>query len=281
MLTFIYITNNPDLARIAVAAGVNRIFVDLEIHGKQERQGHLDTVISGHTLDDVHNIRKAVPDAELLVRLNPIHSDTKQEVEEVLKIGADFIMLPMFYTLDEIMKLSNLVQGRAGIVPLMETASSIEIAREVSEAKGVVELYVGLNDLHMDLKNDFIFQPLAEGLLDPVALIAKQSGLRFGFGGIARVGEGAIPGEMVLGEHLRLGSDSVILSRTFYRCDDPDSQHDNLEQVFCDEVKKLRITEKLLSRRSPHEIEDDHNVFVSQVKKIINAKKREFDETSF
>ena len=56
MLTFIYITNNPQLARIAVNAGVSRIFVDLEVHGKYERQGHLDTVISGHSVDDVFTV---------------------------------------------------------------------------------------------------------------------------------------------------------------------------------------------------------------------------------
>jgi len=274
MLTFIYITNNLELARIAVNAGVGRIFVDLEIHGKHERQGHLDTVISGHTLDDVYQIRESVPEAELLVRLNPIHSDTRQEVEEVLEAGADLIMLPMFHTLNEVRILSHFVQGRAGIVPLIETVASLNIAREISEVEGIIELYVGLNDLHMDLKNHFIFQPLAEGLLDPVALIAKRSKIRFGFGGVARIGEGAIPGELILGEHLRLGSDSVILSRTFYRHDDPDRLNDNSDQVFSDEVKKLRATEKLLSKRSLSSVKDDHKKFVNQVNKIVTTKQQ-------
>ena len=37
----------------------------------------------------------------------------------------------------------------------------------------------------------------------------------FGFGGIARIGEGDLPSDNILGEHVRLGSQSVILSRTF------------------------------------------------------------------
>ena len=37
----------------------------------------------------------------------------------------------------------------------------------------------------------------------------------FGFGGIARIGEGDLPSDHILGEHVRLGSTSVILSRTF------------------------------------------------------------------
>ena len=38
---------------------------------------------------------------------------------------------------------------------------------------------------------------------------------KFGFGGIARIGEGDLPSDNILGEHVRLGSQSVILSRTF------------------------------------------------------------------
>ena len=37
-LTVFYITNNLDVSLIAEKAGVNRIFVDLETLGKEERQ---------------------------------------------------------------------------------------------------------------------------------------------------------------------------------------------------------------------------------------------------
>lgn len=39
-----YITNRPEVAHIAELSGVDRIFVDLETIGKQERQGGMDTV---------------------------------------------------------------------------------------------------------------------------------------------------------------------------------------------------------------------------------------------
>jgi len=45
-LKLMYITNDAEIAKIAENAGVDWIFVDLEINGKEERQGHLDTVIS-------------------------------------------------------------------------------------------------------------------------------------------------------------------------------------------------------------------------------------------
>ena len=66
MLNLMYITNNPSLAQYAVQAGVNRIFVDLEILGKYERQGHKDTLISKHSIEDIAQVREAIPHACLL-----------------------------------------------------------------------------------------------------------------------------------------------------------------------------------------------------------------------
>ncbi len=275
MLTFIYITNKPDIARAAVNAGVGRIFVDLEILGKYERQGMLDTVISRHTLDDVCRIREAVPDAELLVRLNPLNKNTEQEVESVVNAGADLIMLPMFHTFDEIKKLSDFVRCRVGIVPLVETLAALNIVQDLVKIDCVVEVYIGLNDLHLDLKSHFIFQPLADGLIDPVANTVKQSGVRFGFGGVARVGEGIIPGEMVLGEHLRLGSDSVILSRTFFRYEGSEVSSESPTQIFSEEIEKLRMAEGVLSARTKSEILRDHYKFVRKVEKVVNLRQEE------
>ena len=70
-----YITNRPEVAHIAELSGVDRIFVDLETIGKQERQGGMDTVQSHHTLDDVAVVGNSIDRTELLVRSNPIQSD--------------------------------------------------------------------------------------------------------------------------------------------------------------------------------------------------------------
>ena len=43
MLKLMYITNDENVAKIADKHGVDRIFVDLEQIGKQERQGGMDT----------------------------------------------------------------------------------------------------------------------------------------------------------------------------------------------------------------------------------------------
>ena len=72
-LKLMYITNKPEIARIAERAGVDRIFVDLEYIGKESRQGGMDTVQSHHTINDIADIRKSITKAQLLVRCNPIH----------------------------------------------------------------------------------------------------------------------------------------------------------------------------------------------------------------
>lgn len=272
MLTLMLITNHPDLAKNAVKAGVNRIFVDLEVIGKKERQGHLDTWISGHSLDDARRVRDAIPDSELLIRLNPPHEGMEAEIEEALAVGPELLMLPMFHSVDELARFSEQVAGRAGVVPLVETPSAADAMEQVVRVPGVREVYIGLNDLHLGLKLNFIFEPLANGMVDALAKTIHNSGLPFGFGGIARIGEGQLPGEMVLGEHLRLGSSSVILSRTFQR-GVVEGEHADFSKLKY-EIEKLRESEEDLRKRSPEQIELDREKVVQIVTLLARAASR-------
>ena len=117
-LKLMYITNRPDVAQVAQGCGVDRIFVDMEYIGKEERQGGLDTVKSHHTVEDVKNLRKVLKETELLVRVNPIHEagenwcSSEDEINAVVEAGADIIMLPMAKTVDEIKKFVKYVGGR-------------------------------------------------------------------------------------------------------------------------------------------------------------------------
>lgn len=52
-----YITNQPEIAKIAEKNTVDRIWVDLEIRNKLERQGGMDTVISNHAITDVNIVK--------------------------------------------------------------------------------------------------------------------------------------------------------------------------------------------------------------------------------
>jgi len=234
-----FITNNPGLASYVVANGVDRIFVDLEINGKVERQGHLSTVISRHSITDIDRIRSAVPNAEILVRVNPVYDGLKEEVDQVIAAGADIIMLPMFRSPDEVRTFIGIVAGRARVSLLVETVGAMKTLAETASLSGVDEVHIGLNDLHLELRNNFMFEPLANGLVDEMAAVLKKANIPFGIGGIARVGEGILPAELLISEHVRLGSNAAILSRTFHR--QIASAAEIAEQMdFADEVCKIR-----------------------------------------
>jgi hypothetical protein len=248
MLELIQITNDPAFARRCDALGGFRLFVDLERIGKAERQAGRNTFISAHAIDDVGRVRAVLRQSRLMVRVNPLHAGTAAEVDAVLEQGADLLMLPMFTGGEQLRAFSDLVAGRAPIVPLMETAAALESVSAWAGTPGVEEIFVGLNDLHVSLGCRFMFEPLADGSVERVAQVAQAHGLRFGFGGIARLDEGLLPGRDVLAEHLRLGSGSVILSRTFHR----DSAMD-----FEREINALRATERALATRTPQEVRAD------------------------
>lgn len=271
MIKFMLITNDPVLAHYAESCGVERIFVDLEKHGKQKRQGHLDTLISSHSMADVAKVKKGLSKAELLVRLNPLHGDTKVEIDQAIIGGADILMLPMFRSADEVRHFSELVDGRVKVIPLVETYDAAQAIDEIVSIPGVSEIYIGLNDLHLDMQLTFMFEPLANGFVDKLAETIKSAGLPFGFGGIARVREGVVPGELVLGEHLRLGSSSVILSRTFHRKSEGVSDFKaNLN--LKNELEKLSKFGETLKLRSSTQVMDDHKHLQKIVSEFVARK---------
>lgn len=52
-LKLMYITNKKEVALIAERYGVDRIWIDLETLGKEERQKGMNTVKSKHTVGDI------------------------------------------------------------------------------------------------------------------------------------------------------------------------------------------------------------------------------------
>jgi hypothetical protein len=263
MLELIQITNDTAFARRCDELGGFRVFVDLERLGKAERQAGRNTFISVHGVDDVARIRDALRHSRLMVRVNPLHDGTPAEVDAVLARGADLLMLPMFTRADEVRRFADIVAGRAPIVPLLETAAGVECLDEWVATPGLAEIYVGLNDLHISLGHRFMFEPLALGLVDRVAAAARRHGLPFGFGGIARMNEGQLSGRDVLSEHLRLGSSSVILSRTFHRADDALS--------FEGAVAALRVAERELAERDAAGVRADHERVVATIRQVAAA----------
>ena len=242
-IKLMYITNRTDIALIAETAGVDRIFVDLEVIGKQERQGGMDTVQSKHSISDIVEIRKVLTKAELLVRSNPIHENSKQEIDDIVSAGADLIMLPYFKTVREVETFVSYVAGRAKTMLLIETPEAVEAVDEILDVKGIDEVFIGLNDLSLGYGKKFMFELLADGTVENLCNKFKSKGYEYGFGGIASLNGGLVPGSMILKEHYRLHSSSVILSRSFCNAEMIENNNE-IVSVFTNGIAELRRLEK-------------------------------------
>lgn len=268
MLSLMYITNRPEIARIAEDAGVDWIFVDMEFIGKDSRQKGLDTVKNHHTVQDVYNIRNAVRKAKVLVRVNPVHEaidgyfSSEDEINATIEAGADIIMLPYFKTVDEVRKFIGYVNGRAKTCLLVETPEAAILLDEILEVEGIDMIHLGLNDLHLALGMKFMFELLADGIVDRLAAKITAKGIPFGFGGIATLSGGALPGSMVLKEHYRLGSSMVIVSRSFCNTD---------KITDLTEIKHIFDTGIAGIRRLEEEASAAYNYFSDNRTAVINS----------
>lgn len=249
MLKLMYITNSPEIARIAEAAGVDWIFVDMEFIGKDVRQKGLDTVQNHHTIEDIARIKKSVHQAKVLVRVNPIHDtmvdypSSKDEIDAAIAAGADIVMLPYFKRVEEVSKFLKYVDGRAKTCLLVETPESALLLDKILELGGINMVHIGLNDLHLALGMKFMFELLADGTIDELSAKIKKRGIPFGFGGIAKLEGGALPGAEVLKEHYRLGSSMVIIGRSFCNTDKI-TDLDEIRDTFNKGIAEIRQLEK-------------------------------------
>lgn len=274
-LKLMYITNDPQIAAIAQKCGVDRVFVDMERIGKEQRQPG-DTVKSSHTVEDVVRVRSALTASELLVRVNPIcegvagFCGSKAEIDAVVAAGADIIMLPMAKTVDEVKKFAEYVDGRVKTMLLLETAEAAEEIREILDLGVIDEVHIGLNDLHLSLNKKFMFELLADGTVERLCKTIKSYGLPYGFGGIARLGYGMLPSEYVICEHYRLGSGAAILSRSFANMNNM-SDVLEIEELFESETAKIRRYEKELLCYTPEMFEENRLETVRLVNKICES----------
>ncbi len=274
-LNLMYITNRADVAEVCQNYGVDQIFVDFEYIGKEERQNGLNTVKKHHTVEDVVNIRKVLNESELLVRVNPIHEatkeycDSREEIDSVVKAGADVIMLPMAKTPEELSRFVEYVDGRAKTLFLLETAEANENVKAMLSVGGIDRVHIGLNDLHLAYKKNFMFELLIDGTVEKLCKVIKKHNIPYGIGGIARLGGGLLPAEYIISEHYRLGSTSAILSRSFCDIDDTMSIEE-IDKNFRKEVAKIRSFEKSVATFAKEEFDSNRKIMTHLIKNISN-----------
>ncbi len=269
-MEFWLITNNIKLAEFATKNYVKRIFIDLEKLGKFERQGHLNSWKSHHMPEDIKIMKNIIKKNILIVRLNPFNQNTEDEINYSIKNGADYLMLPMIKKLDDVKIFCQLVAKRVEIIPLIETKESIDLLPKIIEIDGINEIYIGLNDLSLSLGLKFMFEPLINGILEDTSKLLNLNGIKWGFGGIARIGEGLLPAEYIIGEHIRLKSNKVILSRTFFKDDKNNFDFNN--KLFAREISKLNHSVNFWLRNSEDNLQKNKQKVKNLIEEIILNK---------
>ena len=207
------------------------------------------------------------------MRVNPSHDalpnypSSKDEIEASIKAGADILMLPFFKTIQEVKQFVRYVNGRAKTLLLMETVEAANLVDEILEVPGVDMIHLGLNDMHLELGMKFMFELLANGTVEKLGKKIEAKGIPFGFGGIATLDGGALPGSMVLKEHVRLGSSMVIVSRSFCNTDVVTDLNE-VKRIFDTGISGLRALEKEASQADAAYLEENRKAVVAAVNKI-------------
>ena len=208
-----------------------------------------------------------------MVRVNPWHDNSVNEIEQAIAFGAQRIMLPMWKSKEETDNFLNLIHGRVKTTLLLETKEAVNCLGEVLKNEFIDEVYIGLNDLHLSYGLTFMFEPLTSGLVEEICQKLLKNKIPFGFGGIAKIGDGLLPSERIIAEHYRLGSTMVILSRSF--CDAEEiGAITEVELLFEMNIKKMRDFERTVEKYTKNDFAENKKATEQCVDYIVERIKK-------
>jgi hypothetical protein len=258
------ITSDTGFAQKADDCGVDRIMIDLEKKGKEKRQADKGLFLSAHLMENISSVKKVLRNAQLMVRVNSIDEESRQEIDEVIARGADLIMLPYFHTIEEAELFCKYVAGRAKIILLAETKEAINIMPLLIQLKEVDEIHIGLNDLSISMQYRSIFEPVYNGTIQALCNIIKASGKPYGFGGIGKLSAThlPVPPEFILAEQVRLGCTIGWLGRTFRET----IESKNCEAVLVEEISMLRTAIKKWKAATAKEHQVDRELLYQKIR---------------
>jgi hypothetical protein len=173
-------------------------------------------------------------------------------------------LIPFFTTCEEVERFVRMVDGRAKVVLLLETAAAVRL-HEILAVSGIAEMMVWLNDLHLSIGLANPFALVASDFMTMVSDLVRARGIRFGFGRLARGGDDGlpIPSDLVLAQHARLASTSAWISRSFFG-----SASDSIGF----EIARLRDRLSLWSSRPPSELLAQRDAPRRQVRLLASVK---------
>jgi len=201
-----------------ISSGISKICIDIETRGKKSRQSKRNTFISDHKLEDIIAISEKIGKEKTICRVNPLHENSRIEVEKAIAYGAGTIIIPYFKEVEDLHNFLFLIKGRAKIIALVETIQSFLKIEEISKIKDIERIHIGLNDLSLEIGFDDMFEIVRTNWME---IISKKidPNTKFGFGGISSLKDNKCiyPVSEILNHHKKCGSSSVIISRSFER----------------------------------------------------------------
>ena len=163
-----------------------------------------------------------------------------------------------------------MVGGRTKVMPLLETDAAAEHLADAVRVPGVDQMLIGLNDLHLCYHQKFMFQLLADGKVDRLCAQLRDAEIPYGFGGVGRPGSGALPAEYIIGEHYRLGSQYVILSRSFCNTSKV-TDLDDIRRIFTEGVADVRRVERKCAAWTQEQFDENHRRVCACVETIVRG----------
>lgn len=255
-MKYICFTNNCLIASsLDELKSIDTIFVDLEILGKFDRQGHTSGLISNHTYEDIERLRKCIKSTCLGVRIDPFNSNSEYQINKCIRYGVEVIMLPMFSAVEEVNKVISLIDNRVSLDLLFETPKSLEII-DLIPKESIRKIHFGINDLSLAYSFKSMFDCLFFKGLEDAALKCFKKGFDFGIGGIGALGSKPIQPELILTKLITMKSNRAILSRSFLKkietnnlISAKDSAKKNLEELINLERKIMFLDEKEIKHK--------------------------------
>lgn len=265
-LELVLFATEPRLVGNARRAGIRSMIVDLEWRGKEQRQLGADTEINRHRPEELEILRSdGVP--KRICRLNRLGTWTRDEVDAAISAGANRLLLPMVESVDEVESLFEWIGGRCELGILVETERAVRIAHRLAELP-LAQVYVGLNDLAIsrglrsdggEIEGGEIFDAVADGTVQSLRRTFARHD--FGFGGVTVAGGGSpVPCRLLMAEMSRLGCTFSFLRRSFKR--------DVKGRDMGAEVARIHELWRRLGRRSPSEVDHDHEELLDRLKEL-------------
>ena len=153
------------------------------------------------------------------------------------------------------------------IFDIQKPVSNLNID-SILQLKKIDEAFIGLNDLSIALNLDFMFELLPSSLMEFIVLKFRNREIPYGIGGISRIGEGTLDSQLILSEHVRLGSTKVIISRSFT------NKAENLDELirnidYKKEINLINEEYKKLKKSSLKKLEINRVIVNNKIQQII------------